>query len=117
MRGCAWLTGIDRHALYVSVCEQAGVACEALLKGRAISGGRWKRNSAGDLRAIEGSEQASTSLMAALHRSPITSTPTVANSLRNPLHATGAEQKIKEAGKQATCPNNARAGPRSGGFS
>jgi hypothetical protein len=32
MRGCAWLTGIDRHALHASVCEQAGVACEALFK-------------------------------------------------------------------------------------
>jgi hypothetical protein len=32
MRGCAWLTGIDRHALHASVCEQAGVACEAVFK-------------------------------------------------------------------------------------
>jgi hypothetical protein len=32
MRGCAWLTGIERHALHASVCEQAGVACEALFK-------------------------------------------------------------------------------------
>jgi hypothetical protein len=32
MRGCAWLTGIDRHALHASVREQAGVACEALFK-------------------------------------------------------------------------------------
>jgi hypothetical protein len=32
MRGCAWLTGIDRHALNASVCEQAGVACEAFFK-------------------------------------------------------------------------------------
>jgi hypothetical protein len=29
---CAWPTGIDRHALHASVCEQAGVACEALFK-------------------------------------------------------------------------------------
>jgi hypothetical protein len=32
MRGCAWLTGIDRHALHASVCEQAGVAFEVLLE-------------------------------------------------------------------------------------
>jgi hypothetical protein len=32
MRGCAWLTGIDRHALHASLCEQAEVACEALFK-------------------------------------------------------------------------------------
>jgi hypothetical protein len=32
MRGRAWLTGIDQHALHASVCEQAGVACEALFK-------------------------------------------------------------------------------------
>jgi hypothetical protein len=32
MGGCAWLTGIDRHALHVPVCDYAGVAVEALLK-------------------------------------------------------------------------------------
>jgi hypothetical protein len=32
MRGCAWLTGIDRHVLNASVCEQAGVGCKALFK-------------------------------------------------------------------------------------
>jgi hypothetical protein len=32
MRCCAWLPGIDWHALHVSVCKQAGVACEVLLK-------------------------------------------------------------------------------------
>jgi hypothetical protein len=32
MRGCAWLTGINRHALHVSVCEQGGVAFGASLK-------------------------------------------------------------------------------------
>jgi hypothetical protein len=30
--GCAWLTGIDRHALHASVCEQARDACEAISK-------------------------------------------------------------------------------------
>jgi hypothetical protein len=30
MPGRAWLTGIDQHALDVSVCKQAGVACEGL---------------------------------------------------------------------------------------
>jgi hypothetical protein len=44
-------------------------------------------------RVLEGSEQASTSLQAALHHSPIPSTPTVANSPRNPLYAKRAEQK------------------------
>jgi hypothetical protein len=32
MRRCAWLTGVDRLALHASVCERAGVACEALHK-------------------------------------------------------------------------------------
>jgi hypothetical protein len=30
MPGCAWLTGIDQHALDDSVCKQAAVACEDL---------------------------------------------------------------------------------------
>jgi hypothetical protein len=42
MRCCAWLTGIDRHALHVSVCEQAGVACEALLKVEPVRSRRLK---------------------------------------------------------------------------
>jgi hypothetical protein len=28
MRGCAWLTGIDRHVLHVSVCGQAGTSTD-----------------------------------------------------------------------------------------
>jgi hypothetical protein len=44
-------------------------------------------------RGLKDSEQASTSLQAALHHSPIPSTPTVANNPQHPLHAKRAEQK------------------------